>query len=165
MAVYANLMIDQGSSFVSTVGVEDTTGAEFNLTDYSSRAQLRRTYKSTTAYDFETSIPSPSEGEIILKMPAVQTGKLKAGRYVYDVEIISPEGEVTRVVEGQLEVMPRVTTPFTAEEIEDLLVYGDLGPLSANELDPFGVPIGNYAGFVDLMDPPSKLLDNDLGTI
>ena len=165
MAVYANLSIDQGSSFVSTVGVEDSTGAEFDLTNYTSRAQLRRTYKSTTAYDFETAISTPSEGEISLKMNATQTAKLKSGRYVYDVEIISPEGEVTRVVEGQLEVMPRVTTPFSAEEIEDLLVYGDLGVLSENNLDAFGVPIGNFAGFVDLMDPPSKILDNDLGTI
>lgn len=165
MAVYANLIVDQGSSFISTVGVEDSTGGEFNLTGYTARAQLRRTYKSRSKYDFEASISSPSTGDIELKMPAVTTGALTAGRYVYDVEIVSPEGEVTRVVEGQLEVMPRVTTPIAAEIAESLLVFGDLGPLTTNQLDAFGVPIGNYEGFADLMDPAKNLIANDLGTI
>jgi hypothetical protein len=35
---------------------------------------------------------------------------MKAGRYVYDVEITkTTTGEVTRIVEGQLEVRPGVT--------------------------------------------------------
>jgi hypothetical protein len=165
MAVYANISIDQGSTFSSTVSVEDSVGEPFDLTDYTARAQMRKTYRSTKVFDFDAGITSPSIGEIILKMPASQTSKLKSGRYVYDVEVVSPDGEVTRVVEGQIELMPRVTLPIEALEIEELLVYGDLGPVSENILDPFGVPIGNFAGFVDLMDPPSELLSNDLGTM
>jgi hypothetical protein len=34
---------------------------------------------------------------------------MKAGRYVYDVEISSGGGTVTRVIEGQLEITPSVT--------------------------------------------------------
>jgi hypothetical protein len=34
---------------------------------------------------------------------------MTAGRYVYDVEITSSGGEVTRVLEGQVEVTPEVT--------------------------------------------------------
>jgi hypothetical protein len=34
---------------------------------------------------------------------------MKAGRYVYDVEILSSGGTRTRVLEGQLEVTPGVT--------------------------------------------------------
>jgi len=48
-------------------------------------------------------------GEIELLLSDTQTGGMKAGRYLYDVEIISDGGEVTRVIEGQLEVTPRVT--------------------------------------------------------
>ena len=68
MAVYANLVLDQGSSFITTIGVEDSTGGEFDLTGYTARAQLRRTYKSRSKYDFEASISSPSTGDIELKM-------------------------------------------------------------------------------------------------
>ena len=34
---------------------------------------------------------------------------MKAGRYVYDIEITSSGGVKDRVLEGQLEVMPGVT--------------------------------------------------------
>jgi hypothetical protein len=34
---------------------------------------------------------------------------MKFGRYVYDVEITSSGGTVSRVIEGQVEVMPGVT--------------------------------------------------------
>jgi len=36
---------------------------------------------------------------------------LKAGRYVYDVEILSNDSPpiVTRVIEGQIDITPRVT--------------------------------------------------------
>jgi hypothetical protein len=44
-----------------------------------------------------------------ISLSAVQTSAMRAGRYVYDVEIVDSIGNVTRVVEGQLEVTPRVT--------------------------------------------------------
>jgi hypothetical protein len=34
---------------------------------------------------------------------------MKAGRYVYDVEILAASGSRTRVLEGQVEVTPGVT--------------------------------------------------------
>ena len=34
---------------------------------------------------------------------------MKAGRYVYDVEITSSAGTKTRVLEGQVEITPGVT--------------------------------------------------------
>ena len=39
-----------------------------------------------------------------------QTNAMKAGRYVYDVEITSSGGTKTRVLEGQIEITPGVTT-------------------------------------------------------
>ena len=70
---------------------------------------VRRTYKSSTAVSFTTSIPDPSSGEIKIQLSAAQTTAMKAGRYVYDLEITSSGGAVSRVVEGQLEVNPGVT--------------------------------------------------------
>jgi hypothetical protein len=37
---------------------------------------------------------------------------MKAGRYLYDVEVVQTStGKVIRVVEGQVEVNPRITQP------------------------------------------------------
>lgn len=109
MAIYANITIDQGSDFTSTIDVEDTTGNPANLSGYNARAQLRKTYGSVTAYDFVATITNPGGGQINIEMSSAVTNGLKPGRYVYDVEVVSSGGTVTRVVEGQVEVTPGVT--------------------------------------------------------
>jgi len=109
MAVYANLTVDQGSDFASTITVEDVDGNITDLTGYSARGQVRRTYNSVTAYDLTAAVASTTAGQIGISLDASTTSSMKPGRYVYDVEMISSAGTVTRVVEGQIEVMPRVT--------------------------------------------------------
>lgn len=109
MAVYANLTIDQGSDFTSVVNVDDANNNPADLTGYTARGQVRKTYGSTTAYDFTASITTPLEGKVVIELSNTVTGSLKPGRYVYDVEVVSASGTVTRVIEGQIEVTPSAT--------------------------------------------------------
>lgn len=109
MAVVANITLDQGSNFDSTIDVEDVNGNAADLTSYTARGQIRKTYTSTSAVSFTASVTNASAGTIGISLTGTQTGNMKAGRYVYDVEVVSSGGNVTRVVEGQVEVMPRVT--------------------------------------------------------
>lgn len=109
MAIYANLTADQGSNFDSSVVVSAADGNTLNLSTYTVRAQVRKSYTSSTAVDFSTT--KDSAGKIGFSLTASQTGNMKAGRYVYDVEIESAAGVVTRVLEGQIEITPRVTRP------------------------------------------------------
>ena len=111
MAVFANLYIDQGSNFTSTVTVEDVNDNLVNITNYTTRGQVRKSYSASTATNFTTTITDATNGEFTIALSRTQTGALKAGRYVYDVEVISPAGVVTRVVEGQVTVNARVTQP------------------------------------------------------
>jgi hypothetical protein len=110
MAVYANLTIDQGSDFFSSVSVEGSNGLPFDLTGYSARGQIRRTYSSQTAYPFTVVINNPADGELEISLGNTATSQMKAGRYVYDIEITDGlSGDRTRVVEGQVEVTPGVS--------------------------------------------------------
>jgi hypothetical protein len=109
MAIYANLTVDQGSSFESTIDITDSENNPVNLTGYTFRGQIRKTYASTTSVSFTITSISPTSGSINLVLSATQTSGIKAGRYLYDVEIISATNIVTRVIEGQIEVTPRVT--------------------------------------------------------
>ena len=104
MATYSNLFIDQGSDFNFTVD------APVNLTGYTSRGQIRKSYTSSTAVDFNISV-NISEGKLVCSLTAAQTAALKAGRYVYDIVILSDDSPavVTRVIEGQVDINPRVT--------------------------------------------------------
>lgn len=111
MAIVSNLTIDQGTTFKADIDVTDASGNALNLTGYTTAGQMRKSYASTSATDFSASIPTPaSAGVVRIQLSATQTEALKPGRYVYDVEIKKTStSEVTRIVEGQIEVTPGVT--------------------------------------------------------
>ena len=112
MAVYANISIDQGTTFSSTVTVEGSDGLVFNLTGYTVRGQIRKSYTSTSFTAFTAAVLSAVNGTITVSLSAQQTLALAAGRYRYDVEVVQTStGNVTRVVEGQVEISAGVTKP------------------------------------------------------
>jgi hypothetical protein len=109
MAIISNLTVDQGSTFNATIDVTDTGGSATNLAGYSVAGQVRKTYSSSTAINFVSSITDAANGVVSISLSDTVTNNMKAGRYVYDVEILSSGGTRTRVLEGQLEVTPGVT--------------------------------------------------------
>ena len=110
MAVLSNLSIDQGSDFSAEVVVEDSSGDVANLTGYTGAGQIRKTYSSSTAVAFVVTVTNASAGLLTLTLTNAVTNAMKAGRYVYDVEITkTSNGEKTRVVEGQITINPGVT--------------------------------------------------------
>ena len=110
MAAVSNLAIDQGTTYSVTVSVTDTTGSARNLTGYTGRAQMRRSFYTTSNTAFTVAIDNPSEGEVILSLTATQTSALKAGRYVYDLELVSSNTtSVERIVEGIVTIYPEAT--------------------------------------------------------
>jgi hypothetical protein len=70
---------------------------------------MRKSYYSSTKYDFNVQVTTPNIGEITMIMSAANTANLTPGRYVYDVEIDDGGGEVTRIFEGVITVLPNVT--------------------------------------------------------
>jgi len=108
MATVQNIYIDQGSTFTLSLNVTDQFGDIKDLSDYTVTGQIRKSYYSSTAVDFDAEASLPLEGEITISLTSTQTNNLKAGRYVYDVEIAS-ELETIRVVEGIVVVNPGVT--------------------------------------------------------
>jgi len=111
MATYSNIYIDQGSTYSSVIDVKDSNGLPFNLTGYTARAQIRKSYSSTSAVSFTATISLPLNGKVTLSLTASQTRSMKAGRYVYDVEVFNIGGHVMRVAEGQVEISPASTRP------------------------------------------------------
>lgn len=107
MAIKANLVIDQGASFSTTINVVDSTGAQYNLAGHTIAAQMRKNYTSSVATTFITSA-NTAQGKITLSLPASNTAVIEPGRYLYDVEI-TLSGAVTRVVEGIVTVTPGMT--------------------------------------------------------
>jgi hypothetical protein len=110
MATVYNLAIDQGTTYSVTVTVSDNTGTPRNLADYTGRAQLRKSYYTNSNTAFTVSIDNPGEGEITISLTDAQTSALKAGRYVYDLELVSDStSTVERIVEGIVTIYPEST--------------------------------------------------------
>ena len=109
MADFVEIQIEAGATFSTEVTVNDANGYPKDLTDYAVRSQLRKSYYSTTSIDFEADIIDPVNGSIEMGLSANTTSNIRAGRYVYDVEIEDSEGVVTRIFEGIATVLPNVT--------------------------------------------------------
>lgn len=108
MALKANLQIDQGSTYNTTLSLTDANDDPMDLTGYTGAAQMRKHYTSSNSTSFSVTLNSTA-GTVGLTMSANTTAGITAGRYVYDVEITSPSDVVTRVVEGIVTVTPNVT--------------------------------------------------------
>jgi hypothetical protein len=111
MAAVANLSIDQGATFTSDITVKDMNGNVFDLTGYTASAKLAKGYSSTrTRTTISTTFATDrTTGVLTISLTANQTATLDAERYVYDVEITSGSGSVTRVLEGIITVRPEVS--------------------------------------------------------
>lgn len=108
MAVRGNIVIDQGADYEVNLDVKSINDIPANLSGFTSSAQMRKYYTSSRFYSFDTSV-AESNGVVTLSMTANTTNDIPYGRYVYDCEMISPEGKKTRIIEGIVTVKPQVT--------------------------------------------------------
>lgn len=109
MAAVKNFTLDQGSDKTVSFILSDKNGP-LDLTGYSAAMQLRRYAFSEEAIDTLTTC----NGRLLLDESAGKvTAKFKHENtegYPGDtVELQSPDGEITRVVEGKIKVSPEVT--------------------------------------------------------
>lgn len=130
MAIYAAFTIDQGASFQSTITIVGSDGLPMILTGKFIYAQIRKSFSATTYRPFLCNIVSATLGQVSISLTAQQTSGLviagespanllllKPGRYMYDVivsdsatlNITTATTNVSRVLEGQIEVTPSVT--------------------------------------------------------
>jgi len=109
MAAISNLYMDQGSTFDTCVYVRDSSGCEVDVTGYTIRSQMRKSYGSSVAYTFQVQEVNPRLGVINLHMTAEETRDIPAGRYLYDVEATNPDGTRWRIVEGLVVVTHEIT--------------------------------------------------------
>jgi hypothetical protein len=109
MAAKANIVVDQATTFSTTLNLTDDADNPIDLTNYHAEGQIRKWYTSSNAVNFAISIPQPNNGIIYISLDANTTANMAYGRYVYDIVTITNSGAVTRVVEGILTVTPEVT--------------------------------------------------------
>lgn len=124
-----NITIEQGSTFGRLISIEqpnlaaDPTGQtfeNFNLAGFTGRMQIRRTIDTTTPMISLTTengrmtinpniAGTPSRNnEISLLISAADTATLTTSG-VYDLEIVSVSGVVSKIIRGDVTLIPEVT--------------------------------------------------------
>ena len=104
-----NFILEQGATFTRTLTVQENSSA-MNLSGYSVASKMRSTHDSSTVVGtFSCTISNASGGVITVSMTSSTTSGIEEGMYVYDLEITSSAGAVTRLMEGNVTVNPEVT--------------------------------------------------------
>lgn len=109
-----DIYIEQGATYNQPLVWKDSSGTTVNVTGYTARMQIRKTVDATTIILTLTTengriTVGGSNGLITLLVSATDTAALTSFCGVYDLEVISPTGVVTRLLEGQVEVSKEVT--------------------------------------------------------
>jgi hypothetical protein len=111
-----DLIIEQGATFTRTVQWFQADGVTpVNLAGYSARMMIRPSHPSATVLVSLTSTPAAglvitdATGVVAITITDEQTAALEAGSAVYDLELESSGGQVTRLIEGDVTITPEVT--------------------------------------------------------
>ena len=118
MAAEYTLVIEQGAtlrrSFVYKTGATVADATPVNLTNYTARSQVRPTFASTTVWAEWTTENGGltlhgATGKIDMYSSAALTTNMPAATGVWDIELVSPSGDVIRMLEGPAQTTPEVT--------------------------------------------------------
>lgn len=110
-----NITIEQGATWSQSFQYKDSSGVAIPLTGYTARMQCRATKESaSTVINLTTEnggiTITPATGTVVCTLSATATAALTAGELgLYDLEIVSTGGVVTRLIEGRITVSREIT--------------------------------------------------------
>jgi len=113
-SAYTNLYIDQGSTYITSITLDDAYGDLYDLTNFIAEGQIRKSYYSRCpAAIFDTTI-NANTGTIVISLAANVTSNIFPGQYVYDTFIRDTANNVvTKILEGVVYVNPSATRSYT----------------------------------------------------
>ena len=108
-----DLTIEQGATLAQVFTWKDSAGVVINLTGYTARCHVRRRLEDTDKImDLTTENGGITLGGVLgtitLNASATVTAQL-SGNGVYDLEMISSGGQVTRLLQGKVSFNANVT--------------------------------------------------------
>jgi hypothetical protein len=115
MVAKQNLTVYQGADYRRVLELKDDANVLMDLTGYVFRGQAKVNYSASEAsfsIDFVIRDQVTETGLVDLHISSSSTATLsltKMLKYIYDIEMVLPVGDVRRILEGDLQVFPEVT--------------------------------------------------------
>jgi hypothetical protein len=111
-----DIVIEQGTTWSLSLTWKDGDGDPIVLTGYSARMQIRGSYEDPqpmvellSTGENPRIVLNAETGGIALTIEETVSQSLVPGHAIYDLELISPSGVVTRLLEGSVMIRPEVT--------------------------------------------------------
>ena len=104
-----NFGMDQGATFSKNFTITTDGSTAYDITGLTLKAQMRKSFDSSSATTFTASIVTASSGIYKLVLSETTTASIASGRYVYDVELTLSDSTVEKVHYGVVTVHPEVT--------------------------------------------------------
>jgi len=108
-AARAPMQIYQGNDYTAAVVVSDSNGGSADLTDYTVAAQIRRGVADRNPDIILTIATSVTLPNIVnLSIANADTGTL-IGPYMWDLQLTAPDGKVSTILRGPVEITRQIT--------------------------------------------------------
>lgn len=109
-----DIKIFQGATFRETLTFKDGAGNPIAFTGYLARAQAREEYDTPTAFMTLTTenggiTLGDTDGKVTLYMSAATTAAIAAEHGKWDLELVAPNGDVWRALQGSVCVSKEAT--------------------------------------------------------
>jgi hypothetical protein len=99
-----------GSTFSASFTCKDDDGDVVDLTGYTARSELRPSVSSSTlTLNMAPTIPTPTDGIVVITVTDETTAGLTAGTYFFDVVLDVPDGSVLHLSAGTIVFREQVT--------------------------------------------------------
>lgn len=108
MAALYNITINQHSDFIRSFEIREDD-VILDLTDYTFAGSLKQNYHATTGVDFTTVVTDAGAGILTVSLTDTTTADMTPGDWVYDIIMVAPNGNRTRLFQGRAFVEQGVT--------------------------------------------------------
>lgn len=98
-----NITIEQGTTFLLTITLQDGTGVPIDITGCVVAGMVRLRYGADQPLaTFTCTLVNPAQGVFTVGLTDAQTAALDFERGVYDIEIAYPSGTKSRLMQGNV---------------------------------------------------------------
>ena len=109
-----DILVDQGATLNRALFIKDPAKKALDITDYTARMHIRDSVDSANIIEILTTeneqiVIDGLDGRVDILLTPTETQALALEKYVYDLELESPEGYVTKIISGKLTVRSEIT--------------------------------------------------------
>jgi hypothetical protein len=110
MPLNYDMKIYKGDFVEVFVTVSDDNNVPIDLTGYTAEASLKLNYTDSSPVDFTCTLTAPTLGQVKIYLASTISSALVPGDYIWDFQIVKPNGDARTYIAGDVKVLNEVTT-------------------------------------------------------